>query len=489
VSAQGDSRGVLRGAADAEDSRARTGNFCPHYPAPAKEHPSAWRMFFSKRRSWLDALYERSYGMKMGEVHLPGMDLYMVNEPALVRHVMVDAALEQFPKHPMLGEALRPLLGNSIFTTNGEEWKRQRELMNPSFEAARLKLVYGRMRGAAVAMAARLAKVPDGAVHDVEVEMTHVAADIILRTILSEPLDGAAARLVFDAFARYQALAPRLMMPSFFGLRWLRPWWQVRRSRRAAGEIRALLVTLIQPRYQAAQRGEGTHDDILASLLRVRDPRSGEGFSFDELVDQVAMLFLAGHETSASALSWALHLLANSPGVQERLHSEATAKLDLSSEDPGALKDLVLARNAFREALRLFPPVGFLARQCTHTQSMRGKTLPAGASVIVSPWLIHRHRGLWVRPDEFDPDRYDREDEMPPAKESLRKAYLPFGMGPRVCIGAAFALQEASLVLGVLARQFRFEPAPGAVPEPVGRLTIRAEHGIRLRVFQRGDGA
>jgi len=465
------------------------GNFCPHYPAPAKKRPSAWRMFFSKRRSWLDALYERSYAMKMGEVHLPGMDLYMVNEPALVRHVMVDAALEQFPKHPMLGDALRPLLGDSIFTTNGDVWRRQRELMNPSFEAARLKLVYGRMRDAALAMAARLALVPDGAVHDVEVEMTHVAADIILRTILSESLDGPSARRIFDAFARYQELAPRLMMPSFFGLRWLRPWWQVRRSRRAAGEIRALLEALIRPRFDAAGRGEDEHDDILASLLRVRDPATGQGFGFEELVDQVAMLFLAGHETSASALSWALHLLANSPDVQRRLHDEACEHLDLEGADPGALKDLALARNVFREALRLFPPVGFLARQCTHAQTMREKSIRSGASVVVAPWLIQRHRDLWARPDEFDPDRYDREDETPAARESLRRAYLPFGMGPRVCIGAAFALQEGALVLGVLGRQFRFEPAPGAVPEPVGRLTIRAEHGIRLRIFQRGKGA
>jgi cytochrome P450 len=442
-------------------------------------------MFFSKRRSWLDALYERSYAMKMGEVHLPGMDLYMVNEPGLVRHVMVDAALAEFPKHPMLGDALRPLLGDSIFTTNGDTWKRQRELMDPSFEQARLKRVYGRMRDAALAMAERLARVPDGAVHDVEVEMTHVAADIILRTILSESLDGPTARLIFDAFARYQALAPRLMMPSFFGLRWLRPWWQVRRSRRAAAEIRALLVGLIRPRHEAARRGEDGPDDILASLLRVRYPRSGEGFGFDELVDQVAMLFLAGHETSASALSWSLHLLANSPDVQERLHREAMARLDPASDDAGAIKDLALARNVFRETLRLFPPVGFLARQCTRTQPMRDKRVGAGASVIVSPWLIQRHRELWARPDEFDPDRYDREDEAPAARDSLRRAYLPFGMGPRVCIGAAFALQEASLVLATLARRFRFEPAPGAVPEPVGRLTIRAEHGIRLRVFQR----
>lgn len=472
--------------------------FCPHYPPPQAARPSAWRMFFSKRRSWLDALYERSYRMKMGEVHLPGVDLYMVNEPALVRRVMVEEAA-LFPKHEALGDALRPLLGDSIFTTNGEVWKRQRALMDPSFEAARIRHVFGRMREAAAAMATRLRGIPEGAAHDVEIEMTHVAADIILRTILSQPLDGAGAQQIFAAFERYQALAPRLMMPAFFGLRWLRPWWQARRSRRAASEIRSLLSALIRPRFEAARsRGPSGEEggDILATLLRVRDPETGAGFGFDELVDQVAMLFLAGHETSASALSWALHLLAHAPEVQERLHAEALTLFDPASDDPSSIKDLALARNVFREALRLFPPVGFLARQSARACTMRDKQLPADASVVVSPWLIHRHRELWARPDEFDPDRYAAEavaasplgDAGPSARESLRRAYLPFGMGPRVCIGAAFAQQEASLILATLAREFRFEPVPGHVPEPVGRLTIRAENGIRLRVYRRRGG-
>lgn len=472
--------------------------FCPHYPTPSAERPSVWGMFFSKRRSWLDSLYARSYHMKMGEVHLPGVDLFMVNEPALVRRVMVDEAAA-FPKHEMLGDALRPLLGDSIFTTNGEVWQRQRTLMDPSFGAARIRHVYGRMREAAAAMDERLRQVPDGAEHDVEIEMTHVAADIILRTILSQPLGGAAAHQIFEAFARYQALAPRLMMPAFFGLRWLRPWWQIRRSRRAAAEIRSLLAALILPRYEAARggRARGDEGDILASLLQVRDERTGEGFGFDELVDQVAMLFLAGHETSASALSWALHLLANAPDVQQRLHEEAVANFDPANDDPSAMKDLPLARNVFREALRLFPPVGFLARQSAQACDMRDKRVPAQASVVISPWLIQRHRALWARPDEFDPDRYDdnasampdaeeaTDGSAPTARESLRRAYLPFGMGPRVCIGAAFAQQEAALILATLARGFRFEPVPGHMPEPVGRLTIRAENGIRLRVFQR----
>ncbi len=478
--------------------------FCPAYPKPNAKRPSAWWMFLGKRNSWLDGLYARSYSMKMGEVHLPGVDVYMLNEPSLVREVMVDR-WSDFPKHDMLGDALRPLLGDSIFTTNGPTWQRQRELMEPSFEAARLKLAFARMRAAADAMVERLRLVADGAEHDLEVEMTHVTADIILRTILSEPIGSDQARRIFAAFARFQALAPRLMMPSFFGLRWLRPWWQERHSRAAAQEIRALLAELIRPRFDAQQRGEPGPDDILASLLDARDTTGAPGFSFEELVDQVAMLFLAGHETSASALSWALHLLANAPDIQDRLHAEALAHDAAHLDDPGRLKDLTLSRDVFRETLRLFPPVGFFARQCVHAGRMRDKAMPAGSSVLVSPWLIHRHRELWARPDAFDPDRFSQPElpsQTPPeatsgapvqatheptARESLRRAYLPFGMGPRVCVGAAFALQEATLILSTLAHHWRFEPVPGHVPWPVGRLTIRSANGIRLRMFSRGS--
>lgn len=484
--------------------------FCPYYPPPAADRPSVWRMFFSKRRSWLDGLYQRSYRMKMGEVHLPGLDLYMVNEPPLVRHVMEDA--EAFPKHALLAEALRPLLGDSIFTTNGEQWRHQRELLNPAFEGTRVQRVFGRMRDAADALIDRWKlRVPagaSGAEMDVEVEMTHVAADTILRTILSRPLESDEAQRIFHAFCRYQVLAPRLMLPAVFGLRWLKPWWQARQSRRCADEIRSLLAELIRPRFERARAEQASSEavssgapgspnvsvteDILDSLLSIHDPSTGKRFEFDELVDQIAMLFLAGHETSASALAWALHLLAHAPQVQERLYEEACRVLPrLETEGSDALRDLTLARDVFRETLRLFPPVGFLAREAAEPAVLRDKQVARGATVVVSPWLIQRHRDLWARPDEFDPDRFHAEDashcphDEPGVRDSLRKAYLPFGMGPRVCIGATFALQEAVLVLASLARQFRFTPVIGKVPEPVGRLTIRAEHGIHLQISAR----
>ena len=471
--------------------------FCPHYPTPAPTKLSALRIFLSKRRSWLDGLYERSYQMKMGEVHLPGVDLYVPNEPSLTRKVLVEEA-RRFPKNQIMAEGLHELLGNSVLTSNGAVWQRQRSLMNPSFEVARVSQVYDRMQAAADAMVERLRRVEHGTVHDMEREMSHAAADIIVRTIVSQSLDGSSARTVFDAFANYQALSSKLIMPRLFGLKWLQPWWLVKRSRQAANEIRNLLADLIRPRYDAfqAKLAQGvpleqadTTDDILAGLLRARDAVSGERFSFEDLIDQVGTLFLAGHETSASAMSWSVYLLACVPEVQERLHAEALDKLPGVGDDPSRLKDMTLARDVFREALRLYPPIGFLVRQAAEACELRDKQVKAGASVVVSPWLMHRHRELWARPDEFDPDRYTRDEpnDSPSCKESLRRAYMPFGQGPRACIGGAFALQEAALLLATLATHFRFETGPGPVPEPVGRVTVRPDNGIHVKVFQRSQ--
>ncbi|TDM08368.1 MAG: cytochrome P450 [Ideonella sp. MAG2] len=470
--------------------------FCPHYPAPVAKRPPWWKMFFSKQHSWLDGLYVRSYAMKMGEVHLPGLDLYMVNDPGLVKRVLVDEA-DAFPKSDLLAKALRPLLGDSIFTTHGEQWRQQRVLMEPAFEGARIRHVYGHMVAAADAMVTRLNAIIDGdntgpsSVVNIEAEMTHVAADIILRTILSQPLAAGDATQVFEAFSRYQALAPKMVMPALFGLRWWRPWRGRAQSHAAAREIRGLLVKLIQPRYEQAQmlaKEASRPSDLLGYLLAARDPASGQGFSFDALVDQVAMLFLAGHETTASALSWSLHLMSQVPEVQQRMHDEAALLLDAALANPAELRALTLCRNVFKETLRLFPPVGFLARQSRQACAMRDKALPEDSTVVVSPWLIQRHRAYWARPDEFDPDRYDANDEAsgPAAQDSVRRAYLPFGLGPRVCIGAAFALQEASLILATVAKHFELRPVEGRHPKPVGRLTIRSDNGVWLELCKRG---
>lgn len=458
-------------------------HFCPAYPTPRSRRASPLELFRAARRSWLEPLYERSYRMQMGEVHLPGVDLYMVNQPSLVRRVLV-REWQLFPKSPRLVAALRPLLGGGLLIANGAEWQRQRRILQAVYSQASVDLVFPQMLAACEAMLARWRALPAGQPHDVEPDVNRVVADVIFRTIFSRPIEGADARRVFDAFRAYQEAAPALTLPALFGVGWLAMPWHRWRSARAARSIRQLIEGMVRERLGAQERGEAAAaPDMLSLLLAARDPETGRGLEFDEIVDQVAVMFLAGHETSASALTWALHLLANAPEVQQRAHAEVVARLGLRAPEADDLKELPLVWNVFREALRLFPPVAFLARESTGTCPMRDKQVPAGATVVVAPWLIHRHRELWEQPDAFDPDRY----LTAPGQESLREAWLPFGLGPRTCLGAAFALQEAVLVLATVLRAWRLEPAPGHVPWPVGRLTLRPANGLSLVLQARSE--
>lgn len=455
--------------------------FCPVYPKPRKSKTPVWKAFFSARHSWLDALYERSYAMHMGQVSLINSTLFMVNEPACVNRVLSDQ-VDNYPKHALMGEALKPLLGESIFTTNGAQWQRQRKMMNPSFAQARIQVAFDHMQRATDAMLQRMASWDMAAHHDIQEEMTHVTADVIFRTIFSLGINTQQAKPIFAAFTEYQALSPRLTLPLVYGLKWLVPFWLRRRSNRAAQDIRQHLAAMIAPRFDAhAATASAPASDILGSLLQATDPDTGAHFTRDELLNQVAMLFLAGHETSASALSWALHLLAHSPDIQERMHLEVQRVAGTSPLQAHQLKDLELTWNVFKESLRLFPPVGFFAREVAQTDTMRDKVLIKGDSVVIAPWLIHRHRALWDRPDEFDPDRFTTTA----GRASARDAYLPFSSGPRVCIGVAFAHQEAALILASLVRTYQFSPMPQHTPQPIGRLTIRSANGVYIQLTPR----
>lgn len=459
--------------------------YTPPYPAPLSRNQkrSLWNLFKRGRRSWLATLYEGSYSGRISRVRLPGVQLFLVKFPDLIKEVLVDR-YASFPKHELLGVVLRPLLGESILTTNGPTWERQRRMLDPAFGQAKLKEVFTLMKGGSDELMRRLDQLEEGEVADIEIEMTHVTADIILRTILSESLEGEGARKIFHAFHLFQEKAALMIQMSFFHI----PLWLAPRSyliwKRSGREIRELLAVYIRQRYESYQRGEkNRHHDILQSLMEVRDPVDGSAFTLVELVDQVAVLFLAGHETSASALSWALFLLAKCPEIQERLHEETCSLL--GERDP-EFKDVARhrqIRNVFRETLRIYPPIGFLSfRKSTNGQSLQGRDIPDGSPVAISPWLLHRHRELWDRPDEFDPDRFDNGLDQPAC------AYIPFGQGPRICIGAAFAMQEAMLILASLTRRYRFTPGPGPDPEPTSRLSLRSLDGIRLHVWKRPSG-
>ncbi|MCW2457040.1 UNVERIFIED_ORG: cytochrome P450 [Rahnella aquatilis] len=428
--------------------------------------------------------------MKMGEYILPGLHLYMINQPELMRRVLVQEA-DSFPKSRILAEILKPLLGESIFTTNGEQWQKQRNMLDPSFKHAQVQKVFRLMQEAVNAMSAKLPQ--NTATLDIDPVMTYVTADIIFRTIMSTPLAPEQATQILDAFVRFQAESPKLALFKIFKLPTvLLRAGSERKRLQAAKEIRQSVEDIVQPRYQQAEAARNgcpdahkkllENQDILSSLLMSTDEGTGLPFSFSEIVDQISMLFLAGHETSASALTWSLYLLALYPDIQEQACQEVEQVLSEQSMSVEAIRKMVLVRDCFREALRLYPPVGFLTRECAHDTEMRDKKLSKGSSIVISPWLIHRHQKFWDNPNGFDPYRFTSNT----LKTPLSKSYLPFGAGPRGCIGAAFAQQEASLVLATLLKNYRFTLAPDFVPEPVGRLTIRSENGMWLMLTPRG---
>jgi cytochrome P450 len=452
--------------------------FTPPYPVPHKSRASLFKRFLTGWSSWIHTLFERSYTMKMGEIHLPKLDFYIANELSIVERVMNDTDRE-FPKHQFLSDLVEPLIGQSVFNTNGKVWDDQRRMINPAFAHTNLKRVYDLMSDAVSDMLEHLRTQDHRTPIDIDPAMTHVTADVIFRTMFSVKLDRDEALQIHHAFTRFQKNAQPGAMLRVYGLP---SFGFPKRALKASAEIHAVFEPLVRARYDAWQRGEKPEQpDILQSLLEAKHPETGEPFGFQELIDQIALIFLAGHETSASALSWALYLLSESPELQEKLNAEIVAAAGdrpLGFED---LKGLDGVRNMFRETLRLYPPIGFFARSVTKPTVMREKKMKPGAMIVISPWLIQRNKDNFTCPHSFDPDRFTRPEEA----DAVKAAYMPFGKGPRICVGAGFAQQEAMLVLAAIIRAFRMGYPVGPKPEPVSRLTLRPKKGIRLTLIPR----
>ncbi|MFZ1469846.1 MAG: cytochrome P450 [Paracoccaceae bacterium] len=447
--------------------------FHPPKPTPRPDRVSLLGYLRLFRRDILSAQPARLYRAWMAEFRTPFFRSYMVNDPVLVTRVLKERPGD-FPKSNRIREGLNPLLGNSVFVTNGEQWKRQRRIIDPAFEGGRLKDTFPAMLAATQSAVARM---PQGLV-EVEEQMSHAAADVIFRTLFSIPIENEVAARVFHEFRAYQRTQPLLNLAAFLPL----PRWFPRLHRRAttasAAVIRGLITQLTEARADEIAAGTAP-DDLATKIMTTADPLTGQRFQSAEMVDQVAIFFLAGHETSASALAWALYLVALYPGAQERIAAEVAALSDFPTfSDIARLK---FTRDVFRETLRLYPPVPMMVRENTCPEEFRGRKIAPGAQVVLSPWHQQRHERLWANPDGFDPDRWQTAE----GRESSRVAYMPFSAGPRVCTGAGFAMVEGPLLLAMLVRKFRFDPIEGCDPVPVAHLTVRAKDGISLRVSLR----
>jgi cytochrome P450 len=399
----------------------------------------------------------------------------VVSDPAAIRHVLVDNAAN-YRKDELQKRVLAPGLGKGLLTVEGEEWKLQRRTLAPLFAPRHVAGFFPAMAKGAERLVRRWRR-HDGRRLDVSLEMTRVTLDVLEQTIFTHGIARDPDALGRAITRYFEALGP-LDPLDVFGF----PDWIPRvgrlRARPALRYFDEVVGELIDARRALVERGGEAPRDILTLLLEAADPETGQGLSDIEVRANIVTFIGAGHETTANALSWSLYLLSQAPDVRERIEREVEQVLGTRPIAPDDLPRLVFTRAVIDEAIRLYPPVPFMSRAPIEDDWIGNLKVPKGSLVAIAPWVLHRHRRLWDEPDGFDPDRF-----MPERRAAIdRFGYLPFGAGPRVCIGASFALQEAAIVLASIVRAARLDLVEGHEVRPLHRVTLRPQGGLPMRL-------
>jgi cytochrome P450 len=398
----------------------------------------------------------------------------IISRPAAIERILVDNP-ENYRRTAAGIRILRPLLGKGLLLSTGEDWRHQRRTLAPAFAPRTMPMLAGHVARAAGAAVDRLAGCCAAPV-DLLAAMQFLALEIAGASMFSLEMEryGVELRGLIKAYAAHlgrPSLLDFLLPPTLPSPRDVARW---RFRRRWLDLIRRVIAA------RREQGSAGAPRDLFDLLSAARDPESGALFAPRRLADQVATMIVAGHETTAVALFWSLYLLAGAPAVQDRLAAEA-GPLDLGPDHAAAiLPRLVFTRAVVHEALRLYPPAFTLARQAIRADTAGGIPIPARTVVLIAPWVLHRHRLLWAEPETFDPSRF-----LPAAAGPGRFAYLPFGIGPRVCIGAQFALTEATLVLATIIRAFRISRADDTTVAPRAIVTTQPDHPPPFRLTPR----
>lgn len=469
---------VLVPPTDTASAETAAPGFTPPAPRPLSPRAALARAVVQGRRDLLNLLPRAAYHDRVAPLGVTRRGIVLVNDPDLIRSVMADHVWE-FPKNDLFVGALAPLVGNGVFISHGETWRRQRRMIEPGFSHMQVGRAFGPMTQAVAAFEQRWDGLAvHGSVVDIDSEFSHLTADVICRALFSTTLDGGAARGIFDDFAVFQDSVANVRLSRLLWGRPFAPITQPTGAEAACTRIRAHVEAMLAAHQMEAKRGSPP-TDLVGDLIAARDPETGARFSGTDLVDQIAVFFLAGHETTASTVAWALFLMSQHPPTLARVRAEIRETLGDAPITMEGTKRLSFLRAVIRETLRLYPPGPFLPRVATGSTRIGGMGLRRGTMVMVSPWLIHRHRALWRDPDRFDPDRFLAD---PAGGGGEPGSYLPFGLGPRTCVGAAFATVEASLILASVLRRYEVRPVAPETVRPVAKLTIRPAQAITARV-------
>jgi cytochrome P450 len=432
-------------------------------------------------RERLDAMMQAS--LTHGHVvrfELPWITAHMLTHPDQIEEVLVTKH-RLFDKKTRGYDKLREFLGHGLLTSDGDFWLRQRRIAAPAFHKRRVD-------GFASAMARSTEDMLDrwdrelSRVHerDVAAEMMRLTLRIASLTLLSsdtergdssiaEPIGRAVTTLVHEANHRINEL---VTLPEHW------PTPRNKKLREARDTLDGTVMRIIDERRRALSRGEdASHEDLLQMFLEATDAETGARMNDQQLRDEVMTMFLAGHETTANALTWALFLLGKAPHLARALRDESRAVLGERTPSAEDIPKLELARRVFSESLRLYPPVWIVGRSTVEDVVLGGYTIPARTLIFVVPWITHRHPDFWRDPEGFDPDRFAPERK---AEMAYKHQYIPFVAGPRMCIGAGFAMHEGILVLAQIARRFHVSLVPGQTIEPEPVVTLRPRSGVKV---------
>jgi cytochrome P450 len=399
------------------------------------------------------------------------------HDPAAVRRVFLDNAAN-YRKDDLQLRILRPGLGNGLLTAEGEDWRIQRRALAPLFSPRQIAEFAPAVHRVGQAAVERMIRRRDGAVADVGAAMSRLTLEVLEQTLFSQGL-GRDPTAFQRAVSSYFETIGRVDPLDLLGAPDFVPRLRRRRGRGALQFFDSAVDAIIEKRWELLSGGGEAPRDLLTLLMSAKDPENGRGIAEADMRANIVTFINAGHETTANALTWTLYLLSQSPEWRERAEADA----DQAFDDRGivATERCEVLRAVFEEALRLYPPAAMLARQAIEDDKLGDVRIPAGTVVTISPFVLHRRRGLWDHPDAFDPSRFlsEQRDRID------RFAYIPFGAGPRVCIGMAFAIQEGIVLLAHLLRAFRFDLVEGHPVMPLQRVTLRPREGMKMHVKRR----
>ena len=455
--------------------------FVPPFPPRTASALSPWQRFKLWRKNILAGWEEDAFVCEFESMRFVNCRLFLCNSPDSVQFAFSSHNDSFERKSAQFRHTLIPLVGDGLFVSDGALWRQRRRIVSPIIHMSRLPDFAPVMVDTMLETRERWAKLPPGAEIDALSEMAQLTAEIICRTVFGRKLGHEHAAEVVAGFSDYQRHTRRVDLVTLLGLpEWL-PRWYPRKARKAVRRVLAVLDHLIESCRRA-------HDSDDVSIIgRLFDAHEDSGAALDQhaLRSEAAVLLMAGHETTANVLAWAWYLLSQAPDVEARLHAELDQVLSARTPTLADVPNLVYTRAIVEETMRLYPPVPMLSRETLADEIYNGTPIPKGSIIVVSPWLLQRHKKLWRKPDHFIPERFLPGGEGPVSKF----AYIPFSIGPRICAGMAFGLTEAILSIATLAQDFKLRLKPGHRVEMECHLTLRPGENLPMSLQRRARSA